>query len=98
MYEEFTKRGIHVIAVAQEDKDLESHGKFTASFETPPPFDIVANLERGDADPYKRTCGYYIDKQGVVRQVFPNTIRYRADWDAVLSGIDQARKKQNAGE
>ena len=78
-----------VIAVAQEDKDLESHGKFLKNFKTPPPFDIVADLDRQATARYDRTTAYLIDKQGVVRQVFPMLIHHRASWQAILHEVDR---------
>ena len=89
MYDEFTKRDTVVIAIAQEDKDLESHGKFLTHFKTPPPFDIVADVSRRSTKKYDRTTAYLIDKEGVVRQVFPMLIHHRASWRAVLREVDR---------
>ena len=76
-----------VIAIAQEDKDLESHGRFLNHFEPAPRFEIVADLNYQKTRDYGRTSTYFIDTNGIVRQVFPSTIRYRADWDAVLGEV-----------
>ena len=89
MYGEFTKRDAVVIAVAQEDKDLESHGKFLSHFNPAPPFDIVADVSRRNTKKYDRTTVYLIDKEGVVRQVFPMLIHHRASWRAVLHELDR---------
>lgn len=88
MYDEFTKRDTIVIAVSQEDKDLESHGKFLKHFKTKAPFDIVADLDRKVTKSYDRTTAYLIDKKGIVRQVFPSLIHTRANWRAILNEID----------
>jgi hypothetical protein len=74
-----------VIAVAQEDRDLESHGKFRDLFKPSPRFEIVADLDRRDTGRYGRTTTYLIDREGVVRQVFPNVIHHRASWEAILA-------------
>jgi len=77
-----------VIAIAQEDRDLESHAKFLAHFgDDPIPFDIVADLGYEKTKPYGRTRTYFIDKKGVVRQVFPQLIHHRASWDVVLGEV-----------
>jgi len=89
MYKAFEDTNTIVIAVAQEDKDLESHGRFLNRFDSPPPFEIVADLDRVNTDQYKRTCTYFIDQDGVVRQVFPQLIHYRADWSAILGEVQQ---------
>jgi peroxiredoxin len=89
MYERFEALDIVVIAVAQEDKDLESHAKFRAHFDPAPRFELVADLDRADTARYGRTTTYLIDKQGVVRQVFPQLIHYRADWTALLGEAER---------
>ena len=89
MYDEFGKRETVVIAVAQEDKDLQSHGKFLARFSGTPPFDIVADIGHKKTRKYDRTSAYFIDKEGVVRQIFPMLIHHRANWKAILHEIDR---------
>ena len=91
MYEQFDKRDTVVIAVAQEDRDLQSHGKFLAKFEPPIPFNIVADVNREKTQRYDRTTSYLIDKKGVVREVFPATVRARPDWRAVLNRMDELK-------
>lgn len=88
MYGEFTKRDTVVVAVSQEDKDLESHGKFLKNFKPKPLFEIVADLDRKVTQSYDRTTAYLIDKKGIVRQVFPSLIHTRASWRAILNEID----------
>lgn len=92
MWSEFEKRGIHVIALAQEDTDLASHGKMPAGFDPPVPFDIVADLNRQDTPSYDRTTAYLIDKNGIVRQVFPTIIHARPSWKAILNEADRLLK------
>ncbi len=87
MYDAFTKLNTAVIAVAQEDKDLKSHGRILESFKSTPRFDIVADIDRGATGKYKRTTAYLIDKQGVVRQVFPMLIHARPSWHAILREV-----------
>jgi len=103
MWTEFEQRDIHVIAIAQEDTDLDSHGRFPRSFEHPVPFDIVADLNREATHAYDRTTAYLIDKRGIVRQIFPTIIHARPSWEAVLREADRilaapfaAKKVRNA--
>ena len=87
MYDAFTKLNTVVIAVAQEDKDLKSHARILDSFKPAPRFDIVADIDRSVTSKYKRTTAYLIDKQGVVRQVFPMLIHARPSWHAILREV-----------
>jgi alkyl hydroperoxide reductase subunit AhpC len=89
MYGEFKKRKTTVIAIAQEDKNLESHGKFLKSFKGDIPFAIVADLNREKTPKYDRTTAYLIDRKGIVRQIFPMLIHERASWQAILHEIDK---------
>ncbi|MCO6435575.1 MAG: redoxin domain-containing protein [Phycisphaerae bacterium] len=88
-YDSFRDRDIAVIAIAQEDSDLESHGRFLKHFDGEPPFDIVCDVNGEKTGRYHRTTAYLIDKEGVVRQVFPMLARSRPSWDAILNEIDR---------
>ncbi len=89
-YDKFTARNTIVIAVSQEDTDLESHAKFFKAFKgNTPAFDIVADLDREKTKKYDRTTTYLIDTNGIVREIFPATVRMRPDWRAVLNKIDE---------
>ena len=89
MYDEFRKRETVVIAVAQEDTDLESHGTFLKHFGDGPPFAIVADVNRKQTPRYDRTTAYLIDKKGIVREIFPMLIHSRASWRAILHEVDK---------
>lgn len=86
---EFEQRDTVVIAVAQEDKDLKSHGKILKKVKTAPGFRVVADLNRRKTARYDRTTAYLIDKQGVIRQVFPMMIHSRPSWYALLHEVDK---------
>lgn len=92
MYEEFEKLDTVVIAVAQEDTDLKSHGKILRKFKTPLPFELVADLNRKATKKYDRTTVYLIDKTGVVRQIFPMLIHSRASWRAILHEVKELQQ------
>ena len=87
LHDDFAALNTVIVAVAQEDKDLESHGKFRSKFKPEPRFEIVADLDRAVTTGYERTTTYLIDREGVVRQIFPNLIRHRASWDAILREV-----------
>lgn len=89
MYEAFSQLDTVVIAVAQEDTDLKSHGRFLRKFQSPPPFEIAADLERMKTKRYDRTTAYLIDKAGIVREVFPMLIHHRASWQAILHEVEK---------
>ncbi|MCB9858743.1 MAG: hypothetical protein H6818_23945 [Phycisphaerales bacterium] len=90
-YDAFDSRNTIAIAISQEDTDLASHARFfdKAFHGKAPPFDIVADLEREKTVRFDRTTTYLIDKSGVVREIFPATVRMRPDWRAVLNKIDE---------
>jgi alkyl hydroperoxide reductase subunit AhpC len=96
MYREFEKRDTVVIAVAQEDKDLKSHGRMLSAFGGKPPFDVVADLDREKTQSYDRTTSYLIDKRGIVREIFPALIHTRPTWKAVLNRIDALNADRDA--
>lgn len=85
---ELEARGIRVIAISQEDKDLESASRFLSSFGERK-FDIVADLNREKTAAIDRTTAYYVDEHGVVQQVFPMLIHHRPSWDALFGEIDR---------
>jgi len=93
VYDEFTRRDTIVIAIAQEDTDLKEHGLLPAKITPSPKFDIVADLNRKKTKRYDRTTAYLIDKEGIVRQIFPMLIRSRPSWQAVLHEIDRMNNK-----
>ena len=52
-------------------------------------FDVVADLNREQTLEYDRTTAYLIDKQGVVRQIFPMIIHARPSWEVVLDEVQR---------
>ncbi len=84
-----------VVAIAQEDESLEEHGRILKKLKEPP-FDVVADLDREITTTYDRTTAYLIDKEGVVRQVFPMLIHARPSWDAILGEIETLVAEQKA--
>ena len=89
MYDKFESRDTVVVAIAQEDKDLKSHAQLAAKIKPDPKFPIVADLKGKTVRTYDRTTAYLIDKEGVVRQVFPMLIRNRPSWNAILQEVDR---------
>ena len=87
-YEAFAERNTQVVAVAQEDTDLEKHAQFLQGLEERR-FEIVADLNRAETKVYDRTTAYLIDREGKVRQIFPMLIHTRPDWRAIVAEIDR---------
>jgi peroxiredoxin len=91
MYDAFEERGVTVIALAQEDTDLAQHGQIAGRIEGDLRFELAADLNRAKSTTYDRLTTYLIDADGVVRQVVPQMIRRRVDWNAILSEIDRLK-------
>ncbi len=89
MYHEFEKRDTVVIAVAQEDKDMDSHRGILRNFKPDRGFQIAPDIGRRKTRAYDRTTAYLIDKQGIVRQIFPMLIHSRPSWKAILAEVDK---------
>jgi peroxiredoxin len=90
VYEDLEKNDTVVIAISQEDTDLKSAKKFMKLFKgKTPPFAIAADLNRKSTTQYDRTTTYFIDKSGVVRQVFPMQISHRASWKSIVNEINR---------
>jgi hypothetical protein len=88
MYDRFEAMDTVVIATAQEDKSLEEHGRMLNALPDQR-FDVVADLDREETPSYDRTTAYLIDKQGVVRQIFPMIIHARPSWEVVLDEMER---------
>ena len=94
MQGEFAARDTVIVAVSQEDKDLESFAKMPSNPKLKDrEFEIVADI--GHTVPQiDRVTTYLIDKDGVVREVFPQLIRHRATWSAVLHAVDEVNSAE----
>ncbi|MFT5292505.1 MAG: hypothetical protein ACI8QS_000860 [Planctomycetota bacterium] len=71
---------------------MEKAVTFLRSFAPAPAFPILADLNREKTVMFDRTTAYYIDKKGVVRQVFPMLIHSRPSLDAILGEIDRLNR------
>ncbi len=90
IYSELEKRDTVAIAISQEDTDLKSAKGFMKLFKGKTPgFAIAADFKRKTTPKYDRATTYFIDKEGVVRQIFPMTISNRASWKPILGEIDR---------
>jgi hypothetical protein len=75
------------VAVAQEDETLEDFAGMPRALGNPP-FDVVADLKGEKTARWDRITTYLIDRDGIVRQVFPTMIRQRPSWKAILREVD----------
>ena len=87
---EFEKRDTIIVAVTSEERNMDEHALIANHFEEPPPFQHAPDIGRKATAAYERTSSYLIDKQGIVREVFPMEIYGRAPWWSVLRGMDAA--------
>lgn len=92
MYDRVEALDAVVIAIAQEDTDLKSHGRFRTYFKPEPRFELAADFDRAETTRYERTSTYLIGKDGIVKQIFPQLIHFRANWDAILREAERVLK------
>jgi peroxiredoxin len=90
VYDRFESLDTVVIAIAKEDADLQKHGKILSKLPDNIQFHIVADLDHKDTKRYHPTSSYLVDKQGVIRQIFPMMTHFRAHWDTIL---DELRRR-----
>ncbi len=80
-----------VVALSQEDRSLQDFAKMPARFESLR-FPVVADLQRRETAAYDRTTAYLIDKEGVVREIFPMIIHARPSWRIVLGEVEKLER------
>jgi peroxiredoxin len=85
MLDQFSALDTKIVAISQEDEDLSTFAGMPARLKPMPLFDVLADLKREKTVAYDRTTAYLIDKQGIVRQVFPMVIHSRPSWKIVLA-------------
>ena len=76
-----------MVAISQEDTALDTFAGMPSRLKPAPRFPVLADLNRKDTLAYDRTTAYLIDKQGIVREIFPMIIHARPSWDVVLDEI-----------
>jgi len=84
MYDQFTELDTRVVAISQEDEELSKFAAMPGRLKPMPRFDILADLMRKETLAYDRTTAYLIDRQGIVRQIFPMVIHTRPSWKIIL--------------
>ncbi len=97
MYDEVLSRNTITIAIAQEDKDRDSHAKFFKNFGGSPRFELAYDVNREQTPRYERTSTYIVDRDGIVRQEFPSLIRHRPDWTSILGELDRIQAERGDG-
>ncbi len=88
--------GILIVGMSQEEKDLSNVLEMASK--TGVKFPLVHDVMRKTAPQFDRTNAYYIDAEGIVRQIFPMSAYMRPSTDLVLNEIkriqDAARAKR----
>ena len=87
MYQQFEDLETQVIAISQEDTDLDKAAQMAERVEAP--FDILFDLDRKHSGEFDRTTAYLIDKRGIVREVFPMIIHARPSWEIILREVER---------
>ena len=89
MLAEWAARGIGVVAVSQEDPDLERARTFVGTFAEAPAFPLLADVNRVQTGALDRTSATLIDGDGVIRQLFPMMAHMRASAACLLREVDE---------
>ena len=90
--EQFDDLGVIVVAVSQEEKDLSK--ALSMAEKTGVGFPLVHDVERANVPQLDRTTAYYLDADGVVRQVFPMSAYLRPSAEVVLAEIERIQDEQ----
>lgn len=90
--EQFDDLGVIVIAISQEEEDLSK--ALSMAQKTVVGFPLVHDVERGTAPQLDRTTAYYVDADGVVRQVFPMSAYLRPSAEVVLAEIERLQDEE----
>jgi len=81
----FESMDIAIVAVSQEEVDLSKAPEMAAK--TGAEFPVVHDLKHELAPQFDRTNAYFIDAQGVVRQIFPMSSYMRPSMSLVFQEI-----------
>lgn len=94
MLKEFQDRDTEIMAIANEDTSEEDFVKiFPKLGRKPYSIHVGGDIGYDQTRAYDRVHLYYINKQGIVDQVFPMEIYSRAPWWAILNEIDRIQGK-----
>jgi len=94
MYDQFIAQDTQVVAISQEDTALDTFAGMPARLKPEPRFTLLADLKRKESLAYDRTTAYLIDKEGIVRQIFPMIIHTRPSWKMVLGEVEKLNASQ----
>ena len=89
LVEEFEARDTVVVTIANEERDPADSAKVRNHLGgEEPAFVNLVDMGWSLAEHFERTTAYWVDAEGVVRQVFPMEIYSRPPWWAILNEID----------
>ena len=92
---EFEALGISVVALSQEDDDVEGFRKIGSTLKDLP-FSVVGDVDRRTLPQLERTAAYYTGRDGKVLQVFPMETYRRAELGAIRHEILRLRSARTA--
>lgn len=85
--ERFDDLGVFVVGMSQEEEDLSR--VLDMAQKTRVKFPLVHDVKRETAPQFDRTNAYFIDAEGVVRQIFPMSAYMRPSTTLVLNEIER---------
>ena len=85
MVAEFEAVDTAVVAISQEDEELENAVRMAATLRPEARFPLAYDLERAATPAYDRTSAYLIDEEGIVREIFPMIIHARPSYRILLA-------------
>ena len=89
--EDFERLGVTIVALSQEDDDVEGFRKIGKALPDLP-FPIIGDIDRLALPGLERTTAYYVGRDARVRQVFPMETYRRADLGAIRREIVRLRE------
>ncbi|MEM8710300.1 MAG: hypothetical protein AAGG01_05070 [Planctomycetota bacterium] len=75
---DFSARGVAVVAISQEDPDLERAPGILDGLDATPTYPVLIDIDRRSTSRLARTTAYLVDRHGKVVQVFPMMTHMRA--------------------
>lgn len=86
---DFTARGVAVLAISQEDPDLEQAPGILDGLDATPTYPVLIDIDRKAAPRLDRTTAYLVNREGKVTQVFPMMTHMRATARTLLGETDR---------
>ena len=90
----FDALGVAIVAISQEEKDLSKAPNMAR--QTAVTFPVIHDVNRASAPQLDRTNAYFLDAEGIVRQIFPMSSYMRPSSELVVGEIARILRAQKA--